>query len=438
MKTVKFGGTSLADAGRIRHAADIVKSESDRKFVIVSAPGKRSGDDEKITDLLYLLFSRKENHEDTAGVLNIIKDRFTEIARELDVEQCLAGEFEDIRKHLEDDTEEDWFASRGEYLCAKIFAAYMGWPFIDAKDLIVFKDHHILDEAATYKKAAAVLKQYTHGVIPGFFGADHDSRITTFTRGGSDVTGSVVARCVKADVYENWTDVNGVMSADPRVIRDPKQVRYISYRELRELSYMGASVLHEDAVFPLKNTGIPIQIRNTMNPENKGTMIVSRYPVDLEKHPVTGIAGKKGFSNLQIELPMMNSMVGFGARILEIIASHGISFEHTPTSIDIMSVIVEGHAFENCRNEIMMEIDNEFHPARLFIEEGLSLIAVVGEGISSNVGVAAKVLLSIAAAGINVRMIDAGCSELNIIIGVSDADYEKTIQALYSGLYEYL
>ena len=438
MKTVKFGGTSLAAAETIRQAAKIVRDDPERCYVVVSAPGKRHDGDEKVTDLLYRLFACRSDKKESSSLLEMIRDRFEEIIRDLDISLSLDEDFEEIKTHLDDDTGEDWFASRGEYLSARVFSAYMGWPMVDPCRLIFFRENHMMDTQLTYSTAGKVLSAYSRAVIPGFYGADADGKVTTFTRGGSDVTGSVIARVTKSSIYENWTDVNGVMSADPRIIDNPRQVRWISYRELRELSYMGASVLHEAAIFPLRATGIPIQIRNTMDPEAEGTMIVSRYPVDLEKHPVTGIAGKKGFSNLQIEMAMMNGMVGFGARVLEIIAQHGISFEHAPTSIDIMSVIAEGHYFDRCRNEILMEIDSEFHPDKLFIEDGLSLVAVVGEGISTNVGVAAKVLLSIAEAGINVRMIDAGCSELNIIIGVDDDDYEKTIRALYDGLYEYL
>lgn len=438
MKTVKFGGTSLADAAMIRRCAEIVRSDKERRFVVVSAPGKRNAGDTKITDLLYHLHDSRKDTAEADRTLEVIRSRFETIAEDLGIQIDLDRDFRQMKENLEDDDSADWYASRGEYLNARIFAAYLGWPLIDAADLIRFRQRHVLDEEKTYANVERVLKDVTHAVIPGFYGKNRNGNVTTFSRGGSDVTGAIIARAVKADIYENWTDVNGVMSADPRVIDNPKKVQCISYRELRELSYMGASVLHEDAVFPIRNTGIPIQIRNTMDPENEGTMIVYRYPVDMKKHAVTGIAGKKGFSNLQIEMAMMNSQVGFGAKILEIIASHGISYEHTPTSIDIMSVIADTEGLEKHRVQILNEISEAYHPDRLFIEDGMALVAVVGEGISTNVGIAARVLQSIADAGINVRMIDAGCSELNIIIGVNESDYEKTIHALYDGLYEYL
>ena len=437
MKTVKFGGTSLASAEMMKHCADILKKDDARRYVIVSAPGKRFDGDIKVTDLLYRIYSEVLNDYDPEATVMVVYERFREIVEGLGIEFDLDGEFDEIRAQLNHDLNPNWLASRGEYLNAKIFAAYLGWPFLDAKDLIIFKENHILSHHLTYKTAGAILSDFSHAVIPGFYGADTHGVITTFSRGGSDVTGAVIARSVGAELYENWTDVSGVMTADPRIIDNPKQVKWISYRELRELSYMGASVLHEDAILPIRSSGIPIQIKNTMDPDAEGTMIVSAYPFDMKKHPVTGIAGKKGFSNLQIEMALMNTQVGFGARVLQIIADNGISYEHTPTSIDIISVIAETQYFEKCRSKIIMEIDREFHPDKLFIEDGMALVTVVGEGISTNVGVAARVLQIISNAGINVRMIDAGCSELNIIIGINESDYEKTIHALYDGLHEF-
>ena len=437
LKVAKFGGTSLADADSIARAAEIVTKDPDRRFVVVSAPGKRCPDDTKVTDLLIRLYHEHEGGQDTSGTLEEIRMRFREIVTGLSLSFDPDPEIALIAENLGTQTK-DWVISRGEYLNGRIMAEVLGWPFVDAVRLIRFRDDGRLEESLTYATARSVLEEYECAVIPGFYGMGPNGRVTAFSRGGSDVTGSIAARAVEADLYENWTDVSGIMSADPRVIEDPRRIRFISYRELRELSYMGASVLHEDAIFPLKNTGIPIRVCNTMKPEEDGTYIVANYPVDLVNHPVTGIAGKCGFSNLQIEMAMMNTQVGFGAKVLEIIAKHGISYEHTPTSIDIMSVIAETHALEKERNAILMEIDGLFHPDRIFIEDGMALVAVVGEGISTNVGVAARVLQSIAEAGINVRMIDAGCSELNIIIGVNETDYEKTIRALYAGLSEFL
>lgn len=438
IKTVKFGGTSLADAQMIRKCADIVLADDSRRYVIVSAPGKRFPDDEKITDLLYALYSENELHHNTDTLLNRIRERFEAIIRELSVDFDLNAEFEVLRQSLTNGASRDYFASRGEYLNAKIFAVYIDRPFVDASRLIRFMDNRLLNEHVTYRDTAEILDEIPYAVIPGFYGCDQRGNITTFTRGGSDVTGAVIARAVGADLYENWTDVDGIMSADPRVIDHPKKIDVISYRELRELSYMGASVLHEDAVLPVRKVGIPIQLRNTMNPEASGTMIVSRTPAGTVKHAVTGIAGKKGFSNLQIESLLMNSQIGYGAKVLKILADNGVSYEHTPTSIDMINVIAETSYLEKTRNKIIMEIDRELHPDRIFIEDGIALTAVVGEGISGNVGVAARVLQCIADAGISIRMVDAGFSELNILIGVSESDYEKTLQALYRGLLAYI
>ena len=438
IKTVKFGGTSLADAQMIKRCADIVLADDSRRYVIVSAPGKRSADDEKVTDLLYALYSENELHHDTEPILRRIMERFENIVHDLSVDFDLDSEFDVIRENLEKGASRDYFASRGEYLNAKIFAAYIDRPFVDAADLIRFYDNRLLNEHQTYRDTAEMLDEILYAVIPGFYGCDQRGRITTFTRGGSDVTGAIIARAVGADLYENWTDVDGIMSADPRIIDNPKKIDVISYRELRELSYMGASVLHEDAVLPVRKVGIPIQLRNTMNPEAAGTMIVSRTPPGVVKHAVTGIAGKKGFSNLQIESVMMNSRIGYGAKVLEILADNGVSYEHTPTSIDMINVIAETSYLEKNRNNIVMEIDRQLHPDRIFIEDGIALTAVVGEGISGNVGVAAKVLQCIADAGISIRMVDAGFSELNILIGVSENDYERTLQALYRGLLAYI
>ncbi len=437
VKVVKFGGTSLAGAEVIQQVASIIREDEERRYVVLSAPGKRFKEDDKVTDLLIAAHEQREQGLDTTETFNKIEERFQSIVDGLGIDFDVSREIETIRIHMHEEPSLDYLASRGEYLNAKIFAAYMGWPFVDACDLIRFHQNKTLNESITYAFAERMLEQYDRAIIPGFYGAGNNGLITTFSRGGSDITGAIVARAVKADVYENWTDVNGFMSADPRIISDPKQIDIISYRELRELSYMGASVLHEDSIFPLRNTGIPILIKNTMNPKAKGTTIVSRYPFNMHTHAVTGIAGKKGFSNLQIEMAMMNSQIGFGAKVLQIIANNGISYEHTPTSIDIMSIIAETRYFDKTRNKVIMEIDEAFHPDRIFLEDGIALIAIVGEGISKNVGIAAKVIQCFADAKVNIRMIDAGCSELNIIVGVEDADYEKAIRALYDRLYEY-
>ena len=438
MKVVKFGGTSLADADAIRHAASIIKSDPDRRYTVVSAPGKRSSEDIKITDLLIRLYEETQAYKDSTKTLGLIEQRFADIVAGLGISFDLKKEMDKLERSLQDDPGREELLSRGEYLNARIIAAYLQWPFVDAGLLIRFGSDHRLDNAKTDEQIRKVLTGMEHAVIPGFYGCDPDGNIVTFSRGGSDVSGAVVARALKADLYENWTDVSGIMSADPRIIADPRRVDWISYRELREMSYMGATVLHEEAVFPVRDAGIPIQIRNTMDPDAEGTMIVSVLPKEARKHTITGIAGKKGLSDLYIEKAMMNAEVGFGAKVMNIIAGYGVPYEHTPTSIDTMSVIVETESLEPWRNQIISEIDKQLKPDRIMIEDGIALVAVVGEGLWQNTGFAAKMFSILSEAGISVRMIDASFSEMNIIIGVNSADYEKTVRVLYSGLQEYM
>ena len=433
MIVTKFGGTSLASAASIRKAVNIVKSDPERRFMVVSAPGKRFPEDTKITDLLYQVHHARKEGKDYQKPLHQIREHFREIIEELGISFDLDREINIIEKEMKEYETADYLASRGEYLNARIISRFLDWPFVDAGLLIRFRGRR-LDEEATYPLVRSILKNMEHAVIPGFYGKDEEGRITVFSRGGSDVTGAIIARGVKADLYENWTDVSGIMSADPRIVENPRKVDWISYRELREMSYMGASVLHEEAVFPIRAAGIPIQIRNTMDPEAAGTRIVPVIPKEARPHTITGIAGKKGLSDLFIEKAMMNAEVGFGARVMNIIARNGVPYEHTPTSIDSMSVIVETAALEHCRNQIISEIDRELNPDRVMIEDGIALIAVVGEGLWQNIGFASRMFAILAKEGIHVRMIDAGFSEMNVIIGISAPQYEKAFRALYDGL----
>lgn len=429
-KVVKFGGTSLADASQIRKACAIVREDPQRRYMVVSAPGKRYGDDIKVTDLLYQLYDAAVNGKETEPILHQIEVRYQEIIDDLDIGFDLQYEMHLIRMSLKK-PDQEYLASRGEYLNAKIIAEYMEWPFVEAGDHVFFDEEHHFMAALTYASMAEALNSLEHAVIPGFYGRDRKHHIRVFSRGGSDITGAICARAVHASVYENWTDVNGMLSADPRIVDHPKRIEEVSYQELRELAYMGASVLHEDAVFPVRTAGIPINIRNTNEPENPGTMIRPAHTPENGKHEVTGIAGKKGLSNIQIDKAMMNTEVGFGAKVLEILAEHHVPYEHTPTSIDTMSVIVSTADLENCRREILAEINEQLKPDRVLIEDHIALVAVVGEGIARKPGFAADVLKAIADAGINVRMIDVSFSELNVIIGVDEKNYEKTIRAIY-------
>lgn len=433
-KTLKFGGTSLADAENIQNACRIFTSSNDNQWMVVSAPGKRYPDDHKITDLLIRMYHEADESGNFEHTLKLIEHRFSEITETLGISFHLEREFQEIKKQMEQNPTRSYAASRGEYLNAKIIAAYLNIPFVDSAEIIRFKNNGSLDLNATYALTKQRLSGLSRAVIPGFYGKKEDGSITTFSRGGSDITGAIIAKSAHSDIYENWTDVDGMLAADPGIVDHPAKIRWITYRELRELSYMGASVLHEDAVFPARKAGIPINIRNTRNITDPGTMIVAKRPPFVHGHTLTGIAGKRGLSNIQIEKARMNSIVGFGARVLKILAAFGVSYEHTPTSIDTMSVIVETAEVNAVRDEIITEIEKQLNPDVVFIEDGIALIAIVGEGLAGNIGLAAWLFRVISEAGINIRMIDVGFSELNIILGVNEQDYEKTVRAIYSGM----
>jgi len=433
METIvaKFGGTSLADAVQLRKVSDILRSDSRRRIAVASAPGKRNPSDVKVTDLLYRCYDCAVSKEDYKPVLETIKDRFRSIIDELAVSFSLDEEFELIENQLKTAPSRDYMASRGEYLNSKILACYLGWDFIDAADVICFGNDGLLDEELTNEKLSKALGGSEYAVVPGFYGAMPGGSIRTFSRGGSDVTGSLLARAAKAIEYENWTDVSGMLFADPNIVSNPQTIRYITYRELRELSYMGASVLHEDAVFPVRRAAIPIHIRNTNCPKDEGTMIVAKLPEDYRVHTITGIAGKKGFCSVQVEKAMMNIEVGFGARLLSIFSEFGVPFEHCPTGIDTMSVVVNRAQFEAKQTEILAEIKERLCPDYLAVEENLAMIAVVGHGMPASRGCIARILRCVADAGINIRMIDQGSSVLNTILGVDEIDYEEAVRSIY-------
>ena len=431
LKVVKFGGSSLADANQFKKVADIIRAEDSRRYVVPSAPGKRSKTDTKVTDMLYACYDMASKGEDFSDFFAEIEARYKGIIDGLGLDYSLDDEFESIRNAFIHKAGRDYAASRGEYLNGLILAKYLGFDFIDAATVIFFKDNGQLDAERTNTVLGAKLREHEHAVIPGFYGAMPDGTVHTFSRGGSDVTGSVVARAVGAGLYENWTDVSGVLSADPRIIEHPHVIDYITYRELRELSYMGASVLHEDAVFPVRRANIPINIRNTNRPSDPGTFIVPSLPSNAHKRVVTGIAGHKGFSSVYVEKSMMNGEIGFVAKLLEIFAEHGISFEHCPSGIDTVSILVSTEALAPAREEILQQIQERLQPDHVSVEAGLALIAVVGQGMIYAKGTAARIFRVIADANINIRMIDQGSSELNIIIAVKETDYELAIRSLY-------
>lgn len=431
---VKFGGSSLASAAQIKKAAAIIRSDEARRFVVVSAPGKRDSSDTKVTDLLYRCCDLAAAGEKFDEPLSLIRDRFSGILEELGVTMDLGREIETIRAHLTNGPQREYMASRGEYLNAKVISAYLGFDFLDAANCVVFLEDGSFDAETTNQKLSAAISGSSGVVIPGFYGATGDGTIRTFSRGGSDVTGAIVARAAQADLYENWTDVSGMLAADPRIVPDPRSIHYITYQELRELAYMGASVMHEDAVFPVRKAGIPINIRNTNAPGDEGTMIVPTLPEGYTSQRVTGIAGKTGFSSIHIEKSMMNTQVGFGATLLQILAAHDLPFEHCPTGIDTMSVVVHTDHLDPVRQSVMDEISQRLHPDILKVEDGLAMIAVVGEGMVFSKGTAAGIFQAISDAGINIRMIDQGSSEMNIIIGVQEEDYALAINSIYQSV----
>ena len=430
LKVLKFGGSSLADAEHFRQVAKIVKEDPARRYVVASAPGKRSKDDTKVTDMLYKCYEIAANEEDITEIFDAIKARYDGIIKELNLDLDLSEKYEKIKHSFLHSAGRDYVASRGEYLNALILAKYLGFEFIDAKKVIFFKENGAFDSERTNDVLRDYLMKYDHAVLPGFYGSMPNGTIKTFSRGGSDITGSIVARAASANVYENWTDVSGFLMADPRCIENPKVIEEITYKELRELSYMGATVLHEDAIFPVRYSNIPINIRNTNRPEDKGTFIVSQSD-KISEDVITGIAGKTGFATITIEKDMMNGELGFGRKVLQVIEENGVSFEHFPSGIDTMSVVLSAKELVDKRADIMSGICKVVNPENIFVEENLALIAIVGRGMIKARGTAARVFNALADAGVNIRMIDQGSSELNIIVGVDANDYMVALQAIY-------
>ena len=429
-KVVKFGGSSLASAEQFEKVGNIIRSDEERRFVVPSAPGKRFSNDTKVTDMLYGCYALAEAGEDFKKELEAIEARYREIIDGLKLDLSLAEEFAVIEKNFREKAGSNYAASRGEYLNGIIMADYLGYEFIDAAEVVFFHDNGEFNAEKTNKILSARLAKCEHAVIPGFYGSLDDGTVKTFSRGGSDITGSIVAKAVKADVYENWTDVSGFLIADPRIIKNPESIETITYRELRELAYMGATVLHEDAIFPVRQEGIPINIRNTNAPEDKGTWIVGST-CQKSKYVITGIAGKKGFCSSNIEKDMMNSEIGFGRKVLQAFEENGISFEHVPSGIDTMTVFVHHDEFMHKEQKVVAGIHRLADPDTIDIESDLALIAVVGRGMKSTRGTAGRIFSALAHNNVNVKMIDQGSSELNIIIGVANEDFETAIKAIY-------
>ena len=430
MKVCKFGGTSMANGETISRVIDVIKSDPQRKYIVVSAPGKRNKADVKVTDALYACFNEKTEKGNCTQSFEVVRKRFKDIVTALDLDFDIDSVLDEVKAGIDNSVSSDYAASRGEYLNALILAKKLGFEFIDTQNIVKFNGeklqmHYSLD----------LIKQKLDGVeyavIPGFYGSNQDGRITTFSRGGSDITGALIARAVGADVYENWTDVDGFLTADPRIVDNPEIIDYLSYRELRELAYMGAEVLHPESIFPVRSVGIPINIKNTFNPSSKGTMIVAEKNLPKEKKVITGIAGRKGFTIINIEKDMMNSEIGFGRKVLSVLEFEGISFEHVTSCIDTLSVVIRDEYIAGKMQKVLAALQESINADNIEIHSGLSLIATVGHNMASRQGTAAMLFSALADANVNIRMIDQGSSELNIIVGVDTFDYERAVNAIY-------
>ena len=434
VKAVKFGGSSLASAEQFKKVKNIILSEEERRFVVPSAPGKRFSDDIKVTDLLYRCHGEAKVGMDFTHTLDTIKSRYEEIIRGLDLDLSLDDEIAVIAENLKKGTSIDYIASRGEYLNGIVLAKCLGYEFIDSAEVILFDENGKFLSEETNEKLSARLSTMDNAVLPGFYGSMPNGEVKTFSRGGSDVTGAILARAIRADVYENWTDVSGFLAADPRIVENPEVVEVITYKELRELSYMGAGVLHESVIFPVRKEGIPVNIRNTNAPEDKGTMIVEST-CHVPGHTITGIAGKKGFASVNIDKDKMNSEVGFGRKVLEVFENNGISFEHMPSGIDTMTVFVNMEQFIPKEQLVLSQLHQAVHPDSIELEADLALIAVVGRGMKNSTGCASKIFKALAEANVNIKMIDQGSSEMNIIVGVRNSDFNNAIKAIYKAFF---
>ena len=431
IKVAKFGGSSVADAIQINKIKDIINEDDDIRYVVVSAPGKRFSEDTKVTDLLYLCRTHIEHKLAYEQIFQVICDRYLSMESSLGVDVDMKEELEQIRRNINAETSVDYIASRGEYLNAKLIAAYLGFEFVDAARVVKFSDKGKFMEERTNEEIEKVLSSCGKAVIPGFYGSRIDGSIKTFSRGGSDITGALVARAVKADVYENWTDVSGFLVADPRIVDNPKPISRISYRELRELAYMGASVLHEDAIYPAKVANIPINIRNTNRPQDPGTMITSE-PAKLEDGQIiSGIAGSKDFTSITVYNSHMIGQKGFIRKMAGILEDHDVTIEHIPSGIETVSVVLNNKIVEGKMEEILEEFERQLKPEALDVVTDMALIATVGAGMAMRKGTSARLFTALANADVNIRMIDQGSSEMNIIVGVANKDFEKAIKAIY-------
>lgn len=426
----KFGGSSLADAEHFRSVKEIVLEDPARRYVVPSAPGKRSSDDHKVTDLLLMCHQLAQHNIDPGEVYQLVVDRYVGIRDELGLEQDIESELETIRSQITNGASVDYVASRGEYLNGKLLAEFLGYEFVDAADVILFSPAGDYDQNHTLRLLRERLAETPQAVIPGFYGADDEGDIHTFSRGGSDVTGAIVSRGVRADLYENWTDVSGFLQVDPRIVPEARPIEVVTYRELRELSYMGASVLHEEAIFPVREKGIPIQIRNTERSGDAGTLIVAD---DARRQfvRVTGLAGMRDFTVITLEKTLMNEENGFLRKLVSVFETNGVSIMHIPSGIDSVSVVVRSESIRFNLNKVLAELRIYCQPDSISVSPGMSLLAVVGRGMIQSPGVAGRIFTALAEAGVNIRMISQGASELSIIVGVEDSQFEDAVRALH-------
>ncbi len=431
IKVAKFGGSSLADADQFKKVQSIIESDPDRRYIVPSAPGKRNNSDRKITDLLYLCHTHVQQKVPFDDVFKIITGRYLQIVKVLGLSFDLQPRLDEVKNGIASGASADYTASRGEYLTGLIMSQLLGYDFIDPAEIIYFDEMGKLDAERTQAETEKRIARHERAVIPGFFGSDIRGNVKTFSRGGSDITGAIVARGAHADIYENWTDVSGLLMSDPSIVKNPKPIDTVTYRELRELAYMGAKVLHDEAIFPVREADIPVCIKNTNRPEDPGTMIVQDADPITHRGNITGIAGKKNFTVIAVEKTLMNTELGFGRRVLSVLEVNGISFEHIPSGIDTLSMVIADTELENKLESVVQEIKTECRPDAVEVYPNMALIATVGRGMAYTPGIASKLFTALSNKKINVRMIDQGSSEINIIVGVENEDFENALRAIY-------
>ena len=434
MKVVKFGGSSMADAGQYRKIRDILQADPERKVVVVSAAGKRFKDDHKITDLLYLCHAHTQYGVDCSGIFDMISSRYIQIRNDLGIDLDLETDFAALKQRIDKkELNADEIASRGEYFSAKLMAAYLGFQFIDSADWVKFNYDGTVDQDSTYEALQNLIVHGIGAVIPGFYGLMPDGHIRTFSRGGSDITGALAAAALDAEVYENWTDVSGILMADPRLVDNPQAIPEVTYDELRELSYSGASVLHEDAIFPVREKNIPLNIRNTNDPQAPGTMIQEHFDGELDPNRfITGITGKKDFTIISLSKRGMSNQVGVLHKVLTILVRHNLSVDYVPNGIDNVSIVLPTESIASQLYTILGEIQQEVEPDTLDVHDQIAIVAAVGRQMACRPGISGKLFAALGEAGINIRMINQGPDELNIIFGVDNRDFKSAIQVLYS------